>query len=39
MAVYYQVRKLEDRFNDLELNHIPRRHNETADELAKMASG
>jgi ribonuclease HI len=30
---------LEDKFFRLELNHIARRYNETADELAKIASG
>jgi hypothetical protein len=30
---------LEDKFYGLELNHVARRHNETADELAKIASG
>jgi ribonuclease HI len=40
MAAYCQeVRKLEDKFDSLELNHIPRRLNEAADELANMASG
>jgi ribonuclease HI len=34
-----EVRRLEDKFCGLELNHIARRHNETADELAKIASG
>ena len=34
-----EVRCLEDKFYGLELNHIARRHNETADELAKIASG
>jgi ribonuclease HI len=34
-----EVRRLEDKFYELELNHIARRHNETADELAKIASG
>jgi hypothetical protein len=34
-----EVRRLEDKFYGLELNHIARRHNETADELAKIASG
>jgi ribonuclease HI len=33
------VRRLEDKFYGLELNHIGRRYNETADELAKIASG
>jgi ribonuclease HI len=40
MEVYYdEVRCLEDKFYGLELNHIARRYNETADELAKIASG
>jgi ribonuclease HI len=40
MAAYFQkVRKLEDKFDGLELNHVPRWLNEAADELAKMASG
>jgi hypothetical protein len=30
---------LEDKFYGLELNHIARQYNETADELAKIASG
>jgi hypothetical protein len=34
-----EVRRLEDKFCGLELNHITRRYNETADELAKIASG
>jgi ribonuclease HI len=33
-----EVRRLEDKFYGLELNHIARRYNETADELAKLAS-
>jgi ribonuclease HI len=33
------VRALEDKFYDIELNHVPRRHNEEANELAKIASG
>jgi hypothetical protein len=33
------VRCLEDKFDDLELNHVPRKYNEDADELAKIASG
>jgi hypothetical protein len=37
-AYYHEVRKLEDKFNGLELNHISRRLNEAADTLAKMAS-
>ena len=32
------VRRLEDRFDGLELNHVPRKYNEDADELAKIAS-
>ena len=40
MATYCQeVRWLEDKFDGLELNHIPRRLNEAADALAKAASG
>ena len=40
MAAYCQeVRRLEDRFDGLELNHIPRRLNEAAGALAKAASG
>jgi hypothetical protein len=38
-AYCYEVRRLEDKFYGLELNHIARRHSETADELAKIASG
>ena len=33
-----EVRKLKDKFHDLELVHIARRYNEAADELAKVAS-
>ena len=33
------VRCLEDKFDVLELNHVPRKYNEDADELAKIASG
>jgi hypothetical protein len=33
------VRALEDRFYGIELNHVPHRYNEEADELAKIASG
>jgi len=32
------VRRLEDKFDGLELNHIVRKYNEATDELAKMAS-
>jgi hypothetical protein len=40
MAAYYQViRLLEEKFDGLELNHIARRSNKAADELAKLASG
>jgi ribonuclease HI len=38
-AYYDEVRRLEDKFYGLELNHIARQYNETADELAKVASG
>jgi hypothetical protein len=38
-AYYNEVRRLEDKFFGLELNHIARRYNETADQLAKIASG
>ena len=38
-AYYDEVRRLEDKFHGLELNHIARWYNETADELAKIASG
>jgi ribonuclease HI len=34
-----EVRRLEDKFYGLELNHIAQRYNETVDELAKIASG
>jgi hypothetical protein len=33
------VRALEDKFYGIELNHVPRRYNEEADEMAKIASG
>jgi hypothetical protein len=33
------VRALEDKFYDTELNHIPRRYSEEADELTKIALG
>jgi hypothetical protein len=33
------VRALEVKFYGIELNYIPRRYNEEADELAKIASG
>ena len=39
MAAYCQeVHQLEDKFDGLKLNHIPRHLNEAADALAKMAS-
>ena len=39
MATYcHEVRQLEDKFDSLELNHIPRWLNEATDMLAKMAS-
>jgi ribonuclease HI len=33
------VLALEDKFYSIELNHVPRRYNEEAEELAKIASG
>jgi ribonuclease HI len=40
MEVYCdEVRRLEDKFYGLELNHVARRYNETTDELAKIALG
>jgi hypothetical protein len=33
------VQALEDKFYGIELNHVPRRYNEEADELVKIASG
>jgi ribonuclease HI len=33
------VQALEDKFYGIELNQVPRRYNEEADELAKIASG
>ena len=33
-----KVRRLEDKFYGLEVNHVAWRYNETADELAKIAS-
>ena len=32
------VRRLEEKFDGLELNHVLRKYNEVADALAKMAS-
>ena len=38
MAAYcHKVQQLEDKFNGLEVNHIPRRLNEAANTLVKMA--
>jgi ribonuclease HI len=34
-----EVRRLEDKFHGLELNHVARRYNKTVDELAKIALG
>ena len=40
MEVYCNaVHRLKDKFDGLELNHIARKYNEEADELAKIASG
>jgi ribonuclease HI len=40
MEAYYKaVQALEDKFYDIELNHVPWRYNEEADVLAKIASG
>jgi ribonuclease HI len=33
------VRALEDKFYSIELNHVPHKYNEEADELVKIASG
>jgi hypothetical protein len=33
-----EVQRLEDKFHGLKLNHIARRYNEAADELAKIMS-
>ena len=38
VAYCREVRQLEDKFDSLELNHIPRHLNEAADALAKMVS-
>jgi len=37
-AYYKAVRRLEEKFDGLELNHVLRKYNEAADALAKMAS-
>ncbi|XP_034586690.1 uncharacterized protein [Setaria viridis] len=39
VAYCNEVRKLEDKFDGLELNHVARCFNDAADELAKAASG
>ena len=40
MEAYCNVmRRLEDKFDGLELNHVPCKYNKDADELAKIASG
>jgi hypothetical protein len=38
-AYHNAVRALEDKFYGIELNHMPRRYNEEADELAKLRRG
>ena len=39
MAAYCQeVRKLEDKFWGIELHHVPRKDNDAADFLAKLAA-
>ena len=39
MAAYCQeVRKLEDKFQGIELQHVPRRDNDAVDFLAKLAA-
>ena len=39
MATYYQeVHKLEDKFQGIELHHVPRMDNDAADFLAKLAA-
>ena len=40
MAMYCrEIRHLEDKYEGLELNHIPRHLNEVADTLVKTTSG
>jgi ribonuclease HI len=40
MEAYYNViRALKGKFYSIKLNHVPRRYNEEADELTKIASG
>ena len=39
MEAYYQeVHKLEDKFRGIELHHVPRKDNDAADFLAKLAA-
>ena len=39
MAAYCQeVRKLEDKFQGIELHHVPQKDNDTADFLTKLAA-
>jgi hypothetical protein len=38
-AYYKEVRRLEDKFHGLDLNHIAQRYNEAADKLTKIMSG
>ena len=40
MTAYCQeVRKLKDKFQGIELHHVPRRDNDVADFLAKLVAG
>ena len=40
MAAYCQeVRKLEDKFQGIELHHVPRKDNDVIDFLTKLAPG
>jgi len=39
MVAYFQeVRKLEDKFQGIELHHVPRKDNDVADFLTKLAA-
>jgi hypothetical protein len=38
-AYYNTVHALEGKFYGIKLNHVPRKYNEEADELVKIASG
>ena len=39
MTAYYQeVRKLEDKFQGIELHHVPRKDNDATNFLAKLAA-